>query len=186
MSTVEFCDVPGSSVENVNLETSNIAPNCVSSSTKKHSVLLLAKRITFTCCFSCYFKARWPNYRSCHIMIVKQLRTECPNSPSSVLSFLFCIYIVCRLYCLLLLVSSAPLLLSCCLAPCFLMLLLEQVPSCAAESTKLSLCFSPAPMQLMKQQKSNKDSQESKRAQLLALVHMEKFLGLYSLHLQLQ
>lgn len=123
-------------------------------------LLLLAKGIidvfTFTCCLSYYFKARWPNYRSCPIMIVKQLRTDCPNSPSSVLSFPFCIYIVCRLYCLSLsLITPSPsLLLSCSLFP---HAAFRAVPSCIAEGTKLSLCFSPAPIQQMKQQKSNKD-----------------------------
>lgn len=65
---------------------------------KNIAALLLAKEIsdvfTSTYCFSYYFKARWPNHRSCHITIVRQLRTNCPNSPSSVLIFLFCIYIV--------------------------------------------------------------------------------------------
>lgn len=63
---------------------------------KNIAVLLLAKGIidvfTFICCFSYYFKARWPNHRSCHIMIVRQLRPDCPSSPSSVLIFPFCIY----------------------------------------------------------------------------------------------
>lgn len=151
---------------------------------KNIAALLLAKEIsdvfTSTYCFSYYFKARWPNHRSCHITIVRQLRTNCPNSPSSVLIFLFCIYTVLFTVPLSWSQPLPPSLLSYCFAPCFLMLLLEQVPSCVVEGTKLYLCFSPAPIQQRKQQKSNKDNQESKRAQLSALVHMKKFLGLLS------
>lgn len=95
---MQFCNVSDSFMENVNLETSNVSPDCVSSSTKNIAVLLLAKGITdvftCTCCFSYYFKARQPNHRSCRIVIVRQLRTDCPNSPSSVVIFPFCIYIV--------------------------------------------------------------------------------------------
>lgn len=142
---------------------------------KNIAVLLLAKGIidvfTFICCFSYYFKARWPNHRSCHIMIVRQLRPDCPSSPSSVLIFPFCIYTAAFTASSLGLIIPCPsLLLS---HSCFLMLLLEQVPSCVAEGTKLSLCFSPAPIQQRKQQKSNKDSQKSKRSQFLALVHRD-------------
>lgn len=112
------------------------------------AALLLAKGIidvfTFTCCFNYYFKVRWSNNGSWHIMTVRQMS---PNSPSSKLPFLYLHY---RLYCLPLSVPSPPLLLSYCLAPCFLMLLLEQVPSCVVECTKLSLCFSPVPIQQRK------------------------------------
>lgn len=97
------------------------------------------------------------------IIMVKQLRTDPPvPHPLHWLyhSTWFCVYTV--FFSVSLLVSNPSLLLSWSLSPP-LTLLLQQVPSCAVETIKFSLCFSlPVSVQQRKQQKSNKNSQERK------------------------